>query len=84
MWQGKLDLFDLGYLLLFARFFFLLVALESELSVVHDPAHRRLTLRCNEDEIETPVVCRVLRVLKRHDAELFTGQDRLLLPALSG
>ena len=38
---GKLDLLDLGYLLLFARFFFLLVALESELSVVQYLTYRR-------------------------------------------
>lgn len=55
----KLYLFDLNDLLLFTSFLFLLVTVKTELAVVHDLAHGRLSLSGHKHQIESSVVCSV-------------------------
>jgi len=68
---GELYLFDLNLLLIFLGFLLLLFALESELSVVHDPCNGGSALRSDENEVEPLVIRRVKSAYGCKYSELF-------------
>ena len=67
---GQANLFDLHDALVLARFLFALGLLETEFTVVHDFADRRLGLRGDFDQIHALFHSGLLRLLDGHDAEL--------------
>src|SRR5690606_31417113 len=72
----EFDLFDLRLLLLLAGGLSLLVLLEHELAVVHDPAYRGVRVRCDLDEVQTRVFGGRKSLLNAHDADLLAvGTD---------
>ena len=63
-------------LLLLSRLVLLLVLLEQVLSIVHNPADRRIGCRRNLDQVEISVVSQIYRLFQRHYAGLGTiGPD---------
>ena len=74
--ERHLDLFELCLFLIAARFFLALCLLKAILSVVHDTAYRRVSLRGDEDEVEISLLCLSESVCGRHYSELFSfGAD---------
>ena len=67
---GKLNFLDLDDLLLLFGFFFTLVALKSEFTVVHYAAYRRCSLRRNHNEVEFFLYGKLLCFRYRHYAYL--------------
>ena len=58
---GKSDLLDVHDLLLLFRFLFLFIALKTEFSVINYLAYGRISLSRDHYEIESLVVCMILR-----------------------
>lgn len=71
---GKLNFLQFHRRLLLPRFLFALVALESELSVVHDLTHGRDSLSRHHDQIHTAVVSLFESARRTHDTKRFSGR----------
>ncbi len=69
--ESEAHLFDFHDTLIFARFFFALGLLETILAVIHDAANGRLRIGSNLDQVEIALVGELLRIARRHNAELF-------------
>ena len=69
---GKLNFLDLDDLLILAGFLFLLDALKTVLTVVHDAAYRRLCVRRDHDEVKILLFCHVLCSSELDDTDLLT------------
>ena len=67
---GELNLLSLDNLLLFTSFLFLFITLEAELSIIHNSAHRRFSLRCDENKIKSPVISHILCCRKGDNTKL--------------
>ena len=69
---GKLNFLDLDDLLILAGFLFLLDALETVFTVVHDAAYRGFCVRRDHDEVKILLFCHILCHSELDDTDLLT------------
>ena len=83
--RRQANLFDLHDTLILSRFLLALCLLETEFTVIHDLADRRLSLRRDFDQIHALFYGDILCLLNRQNAELFavvTDQTNFLVADL--
>lgn len=69
---GKLNLLQLGCLLLFLCFLFPLLFVETEFAEIHDAAYRGVSLRRHHNQIKSLFISQIKGLAAGHDAELLS------------
>lgn len=71
--RRQADLLDLNDTLVFARFFLALCLFKAEFAVIHDAAHRGLSLRRDLDKIHALLDGDIERFFRGYDTQLLAG-----------